>query len=311
MTDPFFLENADRAGPARRRTPFVIAHEWAHLMSYAHDESEANFARVLTCRRGDGRAVASRLVLNYVSPSRALANEALDIGRESTTVCRPLSLFAHEQRRSGSQPAGLRQIFEGESCVTRHVELRRRAASSSSDGLVRRAPTQLASGACLRAGRGVAPGFGSFRKPGRIELVDFGRRERRVPAPGAEIVRLHVRIHAQEFDLAPLPPAALMASIRLPIRHFLTEAFEAIAAAKPSTDERACRHSGAFHIGLRSAKSSTAETHGATALNLSNERPAGLGPRRRPGVFDRRHARDQRLGKKVHTSVSSTRAVNL
>src|SRR3954468_10735292 len=62
-----------------------------------------------------------------------------------------------------------------------------------------------------------------------IELIDVGRRNGLQSAAGAQIFRTHVRVGRQEFNGAPLPPAAFMASIGLPIRHLLTQALDDIA----------------------------------------------------------------------------------
>ena len=80
MTDPFFLETLIAPDLLDVERPFVIAHEWAHLAGYA-DESEANFAAYLACRRGDAAAQysAALMLIGYVRPSRPL-NEALEIG---------------------------------------------------------------------------------------------------------------------------------------------------------------------------------------------------------------------------------------
>jgi hypothetical protein len=80
MTDPFFLETLIAPDLLDVERPFVIAHEWAHLAGYA-DESEANFAAYLACRKGDAAAQysAALMLIGYVAPSRPL-NEALDIG---------------------------------------------------------------------------------------------------------------------------------------------------------------------------------------------------------------------------------------
>jgi hypothetical protein len=80
MTDPFFLETLIAPDLLDVERPFVIAHEWAHLGGYA-DESEANFAAYLACRRGDAAAQysAALVLMGYVPPSPGL-HEALEIG---------------------------------------------------------------------------------------------------------------------------------------------------------------------------------------------------------------------------------------
>ena len=55
MTDPFFLEIILNAELLPIERPFVLAHEWAHLAGYAH-EDEANFVAWLACTKGDGLA---------------------------------------------------------------------------------------------------------------------------------------------------------------------------------------------------------------------------------------------------------------
>jgi hypothetical protein len=83
MTDPFFLETLIAPDLFDVERPFVIAHEWAHLAGYA-DESEANFAAYLACRRGDAAAQysAALMLIGYVRLSRPLS-EVLQIGPQT------------------------------------------------------------------------------------------------------------------------------------------------------------------------------------------------------------------------------------
>ncbi|PYR91249.1 MAG: hypothetical protein DMF84_18275 [Acidobacteria bacterium] len=62
-----------------------------------------------------------------------------------------------------------------------------------------------------------------------IELIDVGRRHRRRPAAGPQILRMHVGIAVEEFHFTPAPPAALVAAVWLMIGQLLTQPLEAAA----------------------------------------------------------------------------------
>jgi len=79
----------------------------------------------------------------------------------------------------------------------------------------------------------------------RIELIDVVAGKRRDAAPGPQIFRLDVGIRGKKFNVAPPPPTALMAPIRLPIRQLLTEALE--GATQPGGIDACRRAPRAFH----------------------------------------------------------------
>src|SRR4051794_33561099 len=56
-----------------------------------------------------------------------------------------------------------------------------------------------------------------------IELINVGRRDRRRPAPGSQIFRLHVGVASKELHFTPAAPATLVATVRLTVRQFLAE----------------------------------------------------------------------------------------
>ena len=64
MIDPFALEVLANPDLLPFETPFVAAHEWAHLGGYA-DESEASFVGWLTCLRADEGAQYSAWLFLY------------------------------------------------------------------------------------------------------------------------------------------------------------------------------------------------------------------------------------------------------
>jgi hypothetical protein len=63
---------------------------------------------------------------------------------------------------------------------------------------------------------------------GRVELVEIGRGDRLGNAPRAEVFGMHVRAVRMHAHFAPFAPAALMAPIRLLLRHYLTEPFDGV-----------------------------------------------------------------------------------
>ena len=79
----------------------------------------------------------------------------------------------------------------------------------------------------------------------RIELIDVVAGERRDAAPGPQIFRLDVGIGGEEFNVAPPPPTALMAPVRLAIRQLLTEPLE--GATQPGGVDACRRAPRAFH----------------------------------------------------------------
>jgi uncharacterized protein DUF3810 len=70
MTDPFFLETLVVRGLLPFEEPFVIAHEWSHLVGFT-DEGEANFVGWLACLRGSDAAKYSGWLFLY---SQAIAS---------------------------------------------------------------------------------------------------------------------------------------------------------------------------------------------------------------------------------------------
>ncbi len=79
----------------------------------------------------------------------------------------------------------------------------------------------------------------------RIELIDIAALHRRDVTAGAEIFGADVGIRVEELDVAPLPPAALVAPIGLPIRQLLAETLE--AATEPRGIDACRRAPRAFH----------------------------------------------------------------
>jgi len=64
MTAPFFLEVILNPDVLPIERPYVLAHEWAHLAGYAH-EDEANLVAWLTCLEGDALAQYSGWMAIY------------------------------------------------------------------------------------------------------------------------------------------------------------------------------------------------------------------------------------------------------
>src|SRR3954451_14474211 len=59
-----------------------------------------------------------------------------------------------------------------------------------------------------------------------IELIYFCGRDWRVIAAGPQILRMHVGVAAEELHFTPASPATLVATVRLSIRHCLTQLLE-------------------------------------------------------------------------------------
>jgi hypothetical protein len=61
---------------------------------------------------------------------------------------------------------------------------------------------------------------------GGVQWIEIAAGDRTRRAPAAEIVGIHVRLGRQDFDRAPLTPAALVAPIRLTIGQPVAHRFE-------------------------------------------------------------------------------------
>ena len=92
--------------------------------------------------------------------------------------------------------------------------------------------------------------------PVGVQWIEIAAGDRTRRAPAAEIVGIHVRLGRQDFDRAPLTPAALVAPIRLTVGQPVAHRFEE-ASQSGGEDARGATgwtgHEGAAYHVLRAA----------------------------------------------------------
>ena len=113
MTNPFFLEIILNSDLLPFETPFVLAHEWAHLAGYA-DESDANFVAWVTCTMADAPAQYSGWLVAYMYGAAAVPRverrhlPALDAGPRADIR----AMRARYQRASPVVSQAAREVYD-------------------------------------------------------------------------------------------------------------------------------------------------------------------------------------------------------